>query len=90
MGEPEISKVIMGSMKQMGYLAPGGDDHNSEADSINKELTAKQAMGNYGPLDIDRPKPPNQNPGVDKGFLNKGNPQQDTTGHGTLTMKTRQ
>lgn len=73
-----------------GYLAPGGDNHCTEADKISQELVGKDVMGNVGNLDPNRAKPNSMNPGFDKSFWAKGDPQKDTTGHGTLTMKTKQ
>jgi hypothetical protein len=90
LGKPSICSEFEKSMKPAGdmikgYLAPGGDNHNSVADKVSKELTGKDVMGNVGNLDPNRAKPNSMNPGFDKGFWAKASPQKDTTGHGTLT-----
>lgn len=85
MGKIQLSSVIMGSMKDQGYLATGGDNHNGEANKLDNRLTGKGAMGNDGDLNPDRSKPKSKNPGVDMAFWAKGDPQEDTTGHGKLT-----
>ena len=79
----------MKSMRSWGYLAPGGDNHCTEADKVDGEITGKDTMGNHGNLDPNRAKPNSLNPGVDNSFLAKAKPSMDTTGHGKLTRSLR-
>ncbi len=81
-----LDNRITGGMKTWGgnYNSDVGCSHNPVADKINSKLTNKEQMGNHA-LDVNMAKPSSKNPGVDKAFLAKGNPQMDTTGHGKLT-----
>lgn len=84
-----LDPKIVNQPKKWGwnYDSTVGDSHNGEADKISKQLV--------GPVDIninldpDKSKPSSLNPGVDKGFLAKGNPQKGTVGEGLLTRSCR-
>lgn len=84
-----LDPKIVNTMKTWGgdYNSNVGCSHNTEADKISKQLVGNVDI-NFD-LDPDKSKPSNMNPGVDKGFLGKGKPQADTTGHGTLTRSCR-
>jgi hypothetical protein len=85
MNKPHIDKTIWNSMQKQGYLAPGGDDHDPSSDKKDNRIVGPNVMGNVGNLDPDRSKPKSMNPGFDKTFWSKADPQEDTTGHGKLT-----
>ena len=82
-----LDNRIIGGMKTWGgnYDSNTGGNHNTSADKRDPKITNKEQMGNPKELDPMMAKPSNKNPGVDKAFLAKGNPQMDTTGHGKLT-----
>jgi hypothetical protein len=93
MGKPELDKQIMGTMKTWGgnYDSTVGDNHDTCSDKIDKQIDGKDVTLNVmSKMDAPHPKPASDNPGVDKAFWAKGDPQMDTTGHGKLTMSTKQ
>lgn len=84
MNTETLDKRIVGTHSTQGWNwdSDVGNSHNSSADKRDPKLLSKENMTN-GELDVRMPK--TGNPGVDKSFLAKGNPQSDTTGHGILT-----
>lgn len=89
MGKPELDSRITGQMKTVGgnYNSMEGCSHNSKADKVSAKITSKSVTLNTN-MDPNEAKPSSDNPGVDRAFLAKGNPQMDTTGHGKLTRGT--
>lgn len=90
MGRPELDSRIMGQMKNWGgnYNSDTGCSHNSEADNIDNRIDGRDVTINVASkMDASHAKPGKMNPGVDKGFLAKGNPQKDTVEGFTLTRK---
>lgn len=78
MGKEPLDSRIVGSMgpQGWGYNSDTGNSHNSSADKRDPKLLSKENMTN-GELDVRMPK--TGNPGVDKSFLAKGNPQDGLT-----------
>lgn len=88
MGKIDLDKRIMGQMETWGgnYNSTEGDNHCSEADKISKEIDSKEITLNVmAKMDASHAKPDSMNPGFDKAFWAKAQPQMDTTGHGKLT-----
>jgi len=88
MGRPELDNRIMKQMGSWGnnFNSMEGCDHNSEADKIDKKIDGKDiTLNKMNLMDASHAKPSSDNPGVDKSFWAKADPQTDTTGHGKLT-----
>ena len=87
MGRPELSDVIMGTMKTWGgnYDSKVGCNHNGVADKVDQKIDSKSVTLNTE-MDPNRAKPSNKNSGVDRGFvMGKCSPVMETTGHEKLT-----
>lgn len=88
MGRPELDKRITNSMKGWGagYDSTVGCSHDTMADTIDSIIDSKSVtLNSMDKMDASHAKPSSKNPGVDRGFLAKANPQMDTTGHGKLS-----
>lgn len=88
MGPIKLDKQITGAMKTWGgnFDSNVGCSHNSEADTTTSKITSKKVTLNTE-MDPNMAKPKSMNPGVDKAFWGKAEPQSDTTGHGKLTKE---
>lgn len=93
MGPIKLDKKIMGTMKTWGgnYDSDEGDSHDTSSDKIDKKIDGKDVTENVmSQMDASHAKPDSCNPGFDKAFWAKADPSMDTTGHGKLTMATKQ
>lgn len=86
MGKIKLDQKIMGQMKTWGgnYDSMEGCSQEPGTKELSKKITSKSVTLNTA-MDPNEAKPKGQNPGVDKAFLAKGEPQMDTQGHGRLT-----
>lgn len=90
MGKIQLNKMIMNSMDKWGanFDSDYGDQHNPMADKLSPKINSKDVtLNKMSDMDSPVPKPKNMNPGIDMGFLNKGNPIKGTVGEGLLTRK---
>lgn len=88
MGPIKLDPQIMNTMETWGnnYDSSVGNKHNKVADKIDPQINSKDITLNVmSKMDASHAKPSSEDPGVDMGFMNKGNPLMDTTGHGKLT-----
>jgi len=88
MGPIKLDNTIMGTMKGWGnnFDSTVGCNHDTDDDKIDQKIDSKSiTLNKMSEMDASHAKPSSCNPGIDKGFWAKADPQMDTTGHGKLT-----
>lgn len=81
MNKPQLDNVIMKQSNAWGanFNSMEGCRHNSEMDEVEDKVNGKDVTINImSKMDASHAKPGADNPGFDKGFWAKADPQSDT------------